>query len=39
AVIEGDPKTVRDVVDVWSFARDTRSSDPNWTLVATSSGG
>ncbi|MGH6876244.1 MAG: Tim44/TimA family putative adaptor protein, partial [Rhizomicrobium sp.] len=24
AVIEGDPKTVRDVVDVWSFARDTR---------------
>ncbi|HEY6578570.1 MAG TPA: Tim44/TimA family putative adaptor protein [Rhizomicrobium sp.] len=39
AVVEGDPKSVRDVVDVWSFARDTRANDPNWTLVATSSGG
>jgi predicted lipid-binding transport protein (Tim44 family) len=39
AVIDGDPKAVRDVVDIWSFARDTRASDPNWTLVATSSGG
>lgn len=36
AVIEGDVKSVRDVTDVWSFARDTRSRDPNWTLVATS---
>jgi predicted lipid-binding transport protein (Tim44 family) len=34
-VIEGDPKAVRDVVDIWSFARDTRASDPNWALVAT----
>ena len=38
AVIEGDPKTVRDVTDIWSFARDTRAGDPNWTLVATSGG-
>jgi predicted lipid-binding transport protein (Tim44 family) len=37
-VIEGDPKAVRDVVDIWSFARDTRAGDPNWMLVATSSG-
>jgi predicted lipid-binding transport protein (Tim44 family) len=37
-LIEGDPKAVRDVVDVWTFARDVRSSDPNWQLVATSSG-
>ncbi len=37
-VIEGDPKAVRDVADVWSFARETRASDPNWTLVATSGG-
>ncbi len=37
-VIEGDSKAVRDVVDVWTFARDVRSSDPNWQLVATSSG-
>jgi predicted lipid-binding transport protein (Tim44 family) len=36
AVIEGDAKTVREVTDVWTFARDTGSSNPNWTLVATS---
>lgn len=35
-VIEGDPKSVREVTDMWSFERDTRSNDPNWTLVATS---
>jgi len=28
--------TMRDVTDVWTFSRDTRSRDPNWTLVATS---
>jgi len=39
AVIEGDPKAVREVSDVWSFARDTRAGDPNWTLVATSGSG
>ncbi|HEX3430149.1 MAG TPA: Tim44/TimA family putative adaptor protein [Rhizomicrobium sp.] len=37
AVVEGDSKAVRDVVDVWTFDRDTKSSDPNWTLVATTS--
>jgi len=36
AVIGGDAKTVRDVTDVWTFSRDTRARDPNWTLVATS---
>ncbi|HEV2562060.1 MAG TPA: Tim44/TimA family putative adaptor protein [Rhizomicrobium sp.] len=35
AVIEGDPKSVRSVSDIWTFDRDTRASDPNWTLVAT----
>lgn len=35
-VVEGDPKAVREVTDVWTFARDTGLSDPNWTLVATS---
>lgn len=38
AVIEGDPAAVRDVTDVWTFSRDLRGSDPNWTLVATSGG-
>ncbi|TIQ08596.1 MAG: Tim44/TimA family putative adaptor protein [Mesorhizobium sp.] len=35
AVIDGDPETVAEVKDVWTFARDTRSRDPNWKLVAT----
>ncbi|MFI5010843.1 MAG: Tim44/TimA family putative adaptor protein [Hyphomicrobiales bacterium] len=34
-VIDGSPDKVADVTDVWTFARDTRSQDPNWQLVAT----
>lgn len=34
-VVDGDAKSVRDVTDVWTFARDTRASDPNWHLVGT----
>src|SRR5690606_30773932 len=34
-VIDGDPEKVAEVKDVWTFARDTRSRDPNWKLVAT----
>jgi predicted lipid-binding transport protein (Tim44 family) len=34
-VIDGSPDTVTDVHDVWTFARDTASHDPNWRLVAT----
>ena len=36
AIIDGDDKAVRDVTDVWTYARDTRARDPNWTLIATS---
>ena len=36
ALIDGDIKTVRGVTDTWTFARDVRARDPNWTLVATS---
>jgi predicted lipid-binding transport protein (Tim44 family) len=36
AVVEGDAKSVREVTDVWTFSRDTRARDPNWSLVATS---
>ncbi len=36
-VIEGNPNQVTDVVDFWTFARDTGSRDPNWQLVATRS--
>lgn len=35
SIIDGDPETVAEVKDVWTFARDTRSRDPNWKLVAT----
>ncbi len=38
AVIDGHPNAVREMIDVWTFARDTRSRDPNWLLVATSAG-
>jgi predicted lipid-binding transport protein (Tim44 family) len=34
-VIEGDPTKVTTVSDIWTFARNTRSRNPNWTLVAT----
>lgn len=37
-VIEGDPTTIRKVTDVWTFARDTSSTDPNWLLIATDEG-
>lgn len=37
-VVEGHPTAVREMVDVWTFARDTRSRDPNWQLVATAAG-
>jgi predicted lipid-binding transport protein (Tim44 family) len=35
AVVDGMAGAVREVTDIWTFARDTRSSDPNWKLVAT----
>jgi predicted lipid-binding transport protein (Tim44 family) len=38
AVIEGSPEKVTEVTDVWTFARDTSSRDPNWKLVATEAG-
>ncbi len=36
-VVEGDPNHVTKITDIWTFARNTRSRDPNWTLVATRS--
>lgn len=37
-LVEGDAKTPHNVTEIWTFARDTNSRDPNWTLVATASG-
>lgn len=36
-VIDGDPIHVGDVTDIWTFAREVNSRDPNWKLVATES--
>jgi predicted lipid-binding transport protein (Tim44 family) len=38
SVVDGDPNNVIEKTDFWTFARDTRSPDPNWQLVATGSG-
>jgi predicted lipid-binding transport protein (Tim44 family) len=38
SVIDGSPDKVTDVTDVWTFARDLSSRDPNWKLVATEAG-
>lgn len=35
AIVVGDPSTLRTVTDIWTFARDLGSRDPNWLLVAT----
>ena len=35
AVVDGDPTAVQHIRDAWTFARDVRSRDPNWKLVAT----
>ena len=34
-IVDGDPNKVVTITDVWTFARDVRSSDPNWMLVET----
>jgi predicted lipid-binding transport protein (Tim44 family) len=33
--VDGDPKAIVEVTDLWTFERDTRSRDPNWELVET----
>jgi predicted lipid-binding transport protein (Tim44 family) len=37
-IIDGSADKVVDMIDVWTFARDTSSRDPNWLLVATEAG-
>ena len=36
-VVAGDTRAVQDITDIWTFARSTKSSDPNWTLIETRS--
>ena len=35
---KGDPTAIRRITDIWTFARDTASSDPNWKLIGTTVG-
>ncbi len=37
-VVDGNDEKVREVTDVWTFAREISSRDPNWKLVATEAG-
>ncbi|AEG06012.1 Tim44/TimA family putative adaptor protein [Sinorhizobium meliloti] len=36
-LVDGDADSVAEVNDLWTFARDIRSRDPNWKLIATES--
>jgi predicted lipid-binding transport protein (Tim44 family) len=37
AIVDGSAEKVIDVIDIWTFSRDTTSRDPNWRLIATES--
>jgi predicted lipid-binding transport protein (Tim44 family) len=34
-IVDGDPEQLAEIVDLWTFGRDTASRDPNWELVST----
>ena len=34
-IISGDPRDVREVTNIWTFARNTEARNPNWILIAT----
>lgn len=38
-IADGNPNEVQKVVDLWTFRRDIKSSDPNWLLIKTESEG
>ncbi len=37
-IVEGDADRMIKISDIWTFCRDVKSADPNWTLVATRTG-
>jgi predicted lipid-binding transport protein (Tim44 family) len=37
-VVDGNAEKVTEVTDIWTFAREVGSRDPNWKLVATEAG-
>lgn len=34
-LIDGDPRAVKDVIDIWSFEREVTARDPNWLIIST----
>lgn len=38
SIVDGDPDHPIEKTDYWTFARDSRSPNPNWVLVTTASG-
>lgn len=34
-IVDGSPDHIFTVEDIWTFSRDIRNSDPNWTLIET----
>jgi predicted lipid-binding transport protein (Tim44 family) len=34
-VVDGDASSIREVTDIWTFAREITARDPNWRVVAT----
>ena len=34
-IVDGNPDRIFSVEDIWTFTRDVRNSDPNWTLIET----
>ena len=38
-VVDGDPDTIETVTDLWTFNRNIKSNNPNWTLVKTETPG
>ena len=34
-IISGDPEKIKKVHDIWKFSKDSRSNNPNWSLVDT----
>jgi predicted lipid-binding transport protein (Tim44 family) len=37
-VVAGDPEKPAEMIDIWTFARDAGTPDPNWKLIATETG-
>lgn len=35
AIVEGDPKEIKQQRDVWTFSREMTSDNPNWLLTGT----